>query len=179
MVQELIPKEKIKASPLISFLFRLSLVLLIILGLCYFGLKMKISSLKSQIEETKVKIDKIKAEEDRETERQVLNYERKIEDFSKLFSKHKITSHFFDFLRESTHPKVRFSELTLDLDTETANLFLMGETENFKTLGEQVLCFQRNKFVKGLDLSNLSLRKEGGVNFNINLSLDPKIFKNE
>jgi len=177
MVQELIPKEKIKVPPLISFLFRLSLVLLIILGLCYFGLKMSISSLKSQIEETKVKIDKIKAEEDRETERQVLNYERKIEDFSKLFSKHKITSYFFDLLRESTHPKVRFSELTLD--TETASLFLMGETENFKTLGEQVLCFQRNKFVKGLDLSNLSLRKEGGVNFNIDLSLNPKIFKNE
>lgn len=177
MAQELIPKEKLKTPSLINSLFYLSLILLIILGACYFGMRIKISSFKFQIEETKVNVAKIKTEGDKETEKQVLGYQKKINDFSELFHEHKITSSFLEFLGDSTHPKVSFSGL--DLDTRTAEAVLEGETEDFKTLGEQILYLKGNKLVKGLDLSNLALGKEGEVIFTINLSLDPKIFKNE
>ena len=177
MVQELIPKEKLKTPSFINFLFYSSLVLVIILGACYLGIRIKISSIKSQIEETKIDVAKIEIEGDKETERQVLDYQEKINDFSKLFNKHKIASSFLGFLRGSTHPKVSFS--TLDLNVETAQVILGGETENFKTLGEQILYLKENRFIKGLDLSKLALGKEGDVNFDINLSLDPEIFKNE
>ena len=177
MVQELIPKEKLKTPSPINFLFYLSLILVIILGACYFGMKIKISSIKSQIEETKVNVSKIKIEGDKETERQVLGYQKKINDFSKLFKEHKITSSFLGFLRGSTHLKVSFS--TLDLNVETAQVILGGETENFKTLGEQILYLKGSEFIKGLNLSNLALGKEGDVNFDISLSLNPEIFKNE
>jgi hypothetical protein len=46
-------------------------------------------------------------------------------------------------------------------------------------LGEQILYLKESEFIKGLDLSNLALGKEGDVKFNISLSLDPEIFKNE
>jgi len=177
MVQELIPKEKLKIPPIVNSLFYSSLVLLIILGGCYLGMRIKISSLKSQIEETKVDVARIKTEGDKETERQVLGYQRKIKDFSELFSEHKIVSSFLKFLRESTHPKVSFSGLSLN--TKTAEVVLGGETEDFKTLGEQILYLKGSELIKGLDLSNLALGKEGEVLFNINLSLDPEIFKNE
>lgn len=177
MVQELIPKEKLKGPSIVNSLFYLSLILLIILGALYLGMRIKVSSLKSQIEETKVNVTRIKTEADKETERQVLGYQKKIKDFSDLFSEHKIVSSFLKFLRESTHPKVSFSELSLN--TKTANVLLGGETEDFKTLGEQMLYLKGAELIKGLDLSNLSLGKEGEVQFNINLFLDPKIFKNE
>ena len=177
MVQELIPKEKLKIPPLVNSLFYSSLILLIILGGCYLGMRIKNSSLKSQIEETKVNVARIKTEGDKETERQVLGYQGKIKDFSELFNEHKIVSSFLKFLRESTHPKVSFSELSLN--TKTAQVVLGGETEDFKTLGEQILYLKGREIIKGLDLSNLALGKEGEVQFNINLSLDPEIFKNE
>lgn len=177
MVQELIPKEKLKTPSLINFLFYLSLILVIILGVCYFGIRIKNSSIRSQIEEVKLNVSKIKIEGDKQTERQVLGYQRKINDFSELFSKHKIASSFLELLRNSTHLKVSFS--TLVLNTETAQVILGGETENFKTLGEQILYFKGSEFIKGLVLSNLALGKEGDVKFNISLSLDPEIFKNE
>ncbi|GAI36884.1 unnamed protein product [marine sediment metagenome] len=177
MVQELIPKEKLKTPSLINSLFYSSLALLIILGGVYLGMRIKVSSLKSQIEETKVNVVRIKTEGDKETERQVLGYQKKIKDFSELFSEHKIVSSFLEFLRNSTHLKVSFSDLSLN--TKTANVLLGGETEDFKTLGEQILYLKGSEFIKGLDLSNLSLGKEGEVQFNIRLFLDPKIFKNE
>jgi hypothetical protein len=177
MVQELIPKEKLKTPSFVKSLFYLSLALLIILGGVYLGMRIKVSSFKSQIEETKVNVARIKTEGDKETERQVLGYQKKIKDFSGLFSEHKIVSSFLEFLRDSTHLKVSFSGLSLN--TKTANVLLWGETEDFKTLGEQILYFKGSEFIKGLDLSNLSLGKEGEVQFNISLFLDPKIFKNE
>jgi uncharacterized membrane protein YciS (DUF1049 family) len=177
MVQELIPKEKLKTPSLVNSLFYLSLILLIILGACYFGLRFKISSLKSQIDETKDKVAKIKTEGDKETEKQVLGYEKKIKDFSELFNEHKVISSFLEFLEDSTHQKVSFSELSLK--TETAEAILGGETEDFKTLGEQILYLKGKELVKGLNLSNIALGKEGEIIFTINLSLDPKVFKNE
>ena len=177
MVQELIPKEKLKTPSFTNFLFYSSLVLVIILGACYFGMRIKNSSIKSQIEETKVNVSKIKIEGDKETERQVLGYQKKINDFSELFKEHKVVSSFLGFLRDSTHLKVSFS--TLALNVETAQVILGGKTENFKTLGEQILYLRGSELIKGLDLSNLALGKEGDVNFDINLSLDPEIFKNE
>lgn len=177
MVQKLIPEEKLKTPSLINFLFYLSLILLIVLGVCYFGIKIKISSLQSQIKETISEVAEIKTQSNKETERQVFDYQKKIEDFSELFNKHKIASSFLEFFGESTHPKVSFSEMALN--TKTAEVILRGETEDFKTLGEQILYLRGNEFIKGLVLSNLSLGKEGEIKFNINLSLDPKIFKNE
>jgi len=177
MVQELIPKKKLKTPSFINFLFYSSLILIIVLGVGYFGMKIKISSIKSQIEETKVSVAKIKTELDKETERQVLGYQKKINDFSELFNEHKVVSSFLGFLRDSTHLKVSFSTLTLDI--ETAQVILGGETESFKTLGEQILYLKGSEFIKGLDLSNLALGKEGDVKFNISLSLNPEIFKNE
>ncbi len=177
MVQELIPKEKLKTPSFTNFLFYSSLILIIILGACYFGMRIKTSSIKSQIEETKVNVAKIKIEGDKETERQVLGYQKKINDFSELFKEHKVVSYFLELLRDSTHLKVSFSTLTLN--TETAQVILGGETESFKTLGEQILYLKGSEFIKGLGLSNLALGKEGDVKFNISLSLDPEIFKNE
>jgi len=174
MIQELIPKEKIKTSSIINTLFLLSLIFLIILGGYYVFLRFKNSSIRSDIKDANEQIIKIKAEKNNDTERYVFSAQKKIKDFSEILEKHKITSNFFAFINEVSYREVKFLEL--ELNTETKNVLLEGETENFDTLGKQILNLKKSDFVKGLDISNISLNKEGKVNFNVNFSLDPKMF---
>ena len=174
MIQELIPKEKIKTSSIINTLFLLSLILLIILGGYYGFLRFKNYSTQSKIKDADEQIIKIKAEKNDDTEKYVFSTQKKIKDFSEILEKHKITSNFFAFIDEISYKEIRF--LGLGLDTETKNVILEGETENFDTLGKQILNLKKSDFVKGLDLSNISLNKEGKVNFKVNFSLDPKMF---
>ena len=174
MVQELIPKEKIKTSSIVNTLFLLSLILLIILGGSYVFLRFKNSSVQADIRDAEDQIIRIKKERDNSTERYVFNAQKKIKDFSEILKKHKITSNFFAFIDKASYEKVKFLEL--NLNTETKNVSLKGETENFDTLGKQIFNLKKSDFVKGLDLSNISLNKEGKVNFTINFSLDSKIF---
>jgi len=174
MAQELIPKEKIKTSSIVNTLFLLSLILLIILGGSYVFLRFKNSSIQSNIKDADDQIIKIKEERNNDTERYVFNTQKKIKDFSEILEKHKITSNFFTFIDRVSYKKVKFLELSLN--TETKNVSLRGETENFDTLGKQILNLKKSDFVKGLEISNISLNKEGKVNFTVNFSLDSKIF---
>jgi len=174
MVQELIPKEKIKTSSIIHTLFLSSLIFLFILGGSYVFLKFKNSSIRSDIKDADDQIIKIKAERNNDMERYIFSAQKKINDFSEIFKKHRITSNFFTLADGISYEKVRFLEL--NLNTETKNVFLRGETENFDTLGKQMLNLKKNDFVKGLDISNISLNKEGKVNFTVNFSLDSEIF---
>ncbi|TFB07953.1 hypothetical protein E3V08_05930 [Candidatus Atribacteria bacterium MT.SAG.1] len=174
MAQELIPKEKIKISSIVNTLFLLSLMLLIILGGSYVFLRFKNYSTQSGIKNANNQIIEIKAEKDNNTERYVFNAQKKIKDFSEILEKHKITSNFFTFIDKISYEKVKFLELSLN--TKTKNVSLRGETENFDTLGKQILSLKKSDFVKGLNISNISLNKEGQVSFTVNFSLDSKIF---
>jgi len=174
MVQELIPKEKIKTSSIANTLFLLSLILLIILGGYYVFLRFKNSSIQADIRDINDQIIKIKLERDNSTERYVFNTQKRIKDFSEIFKEHKITSNFFTFVDKASYEKVKFLEL--NLNAETKNASLKGETENFDTLGKQIFNLKKSDFVQGLDISNISLNKEGKVNFTVNFSLDSKIF---
>jgi hypothetical protein len=174
MVQELIPKEKIKTSSIIDTLFLLSLIFLFILGGSYVLLKFKNSSIRSNIEDANDQIVKVKAERNNDMERYVFSAQKKINDFSEVFEKHKIASNFFTLADKISYEKVKFLEL--NLNTETKNVFLRGETENFNTLGKQMLNLKKSDIIKGLGISNISLDKEGKVNFSVNFSLDSKIF---
>jgi len=177
MVQELIPKERVKASSIINKLFLLSLILLIILGGIYAFLKYKNYSIQSKIKDAENQIVKISAGKDGETEKYVFDAQKKIEDFLKVFENHKIASNFLAFINESSNKEVKFSEL--NFNTKTNNVSLKGETKNFDTLGKQILNLKKSDLVKGLDISNISLNKEGKVDFAIIFSLDSKIFKSQ
>jgi len=174
MTQELIPKEKIKTDSVFNKLFLFSLIFLIILGGFYVFLRLKNSSIQSDIRDVNNQMIEIKNEKDNNMEKYVFDTKKKINDFSEILKKHKITSSFFAFIDEASNKEVKFLELSLN--TETENVSLKGETENFDTLGKQILNLKKSDFVKGLDISNISLNKEGKVNFSVNFSLDSKIF---
>lgn len=104
-----------------------------------------------------------------------IGYQEKIKDFAVLLNSHKLPVNFLNFLERNTHPKVWFSNLNLNLEKNV--LDISGYAENFGVLGQQTTIFKNQDFIKNINLSWASLDKEGKVNFNLQLTLDPKIFK--
>ncbi|MEK7503609.1 MAG: hypothetical protein AAB577_01360 [Patescibacteria group bacterium] len=122
------------------------------------------------------KISQVGTKDERVLEARVLLEKQRIDDFSKLFANHRESSSFFKFLEENSHPKIWFNKLELNL--KDSQVILTGETANFETLGQQIAIFQKQQFVKTIEMSELSIGKSGRANFVFSLSLDPQIFKN-
>ena len=108
MTQELIPKEKIKTDSIFNKLFLFSLIFLIILGVSYIFLRFKNSSIQSDIRDVNNQMIEIKEGEDNNIEKYVFDTKKKINDFSEILKKHKITSSFFTFIDEASNKEVKF-----------------------------------------------------------------------
>ncbi|MDO8424540.1 MAG: hypothetical protein Q7S70_01195, partial [bacterium] len=129
------------------------------------------SSLKN-LEET---LTREKTPKEATLERDILSLQKKIKNFSQLFSRHSYPSKAFDFVESVTHPEVWISQVSLD--ARESKVVASGETESFTTLGQQLLILEKNPQIKSFLLSSLSIGKKGRVDFTLNISLDPKIFK--
>ena len=72
MPQGLIPREKIKPSPITAFLFYFSLIVLMGSVAVTVWLQFKVNPLKKKFEENKILISKIKTQEDEVIEKEML-----------------------------------------------------------------------------------------------------------
>jgi len=173
---KIIPKPKPKIPGWLNFLFWLSLLL----GFCIIGsffyfryqisvLEKKENSLGNQISELEKKID-----EDLKKER-VAEISEKITYFSKLLKEQKTSSKVFEFLKSVTHPRVQIT--SLNLDVKNYKMSLEAVTDNFQTLAEQILVLRENQYVQNLEVLNISLTKEGKVEFALNFTLKEEIYK--
>ena len=172
----IIPKPIKKTSKLYEFSPYIVFGLVVAVVLAYIALlyfENKTSKIAWDLEE---KIAQVGTKDEKVVEAQVLLDKRKIDDFSKLFADHQRASNFFKFLEENCHPKIWFNKL--ELSPKDSQVVLSGETSNFETLGQQMVIFQNQGFVKTIEISDLSLGKNGRANFTFSLSLDPEIFKN-
>jgi len=172
---KIIPKPKPKVAFFVNFLFYFSIVLIILLVASFFFLKNKISFLEERNEDLESQIAELEGEEEKELEEAILGFQEKIKIFKELFRDHKISSNFLSLLESSCHPKVQFTKLSLD--TKNYQVNLEGKTESFQSLGEQLLILRKNENIKEFNLSNISLDREGKVNFDLTFSLVPEVFK--
>ncbi|MFH1841320.1 MAG: hypothetical protein ABH800_00990 [Candidatus Nealsonbacteria bacterium] len=172
---DLIPKPTRKSPKWQNILMSISLVLLIVAVAGYFLLDYLKKDSQAALQGIEESIAAITTPEDQDLEKEVFDYQKKIEDFAVLFGKHLNPSSFFALLEESCHPQVWFTEL--DLDFEKLQATVSGKTPNFYILGQQSLVFQKQDLIKGVGLSKASIGKGGEVDFTFSLSLDPEIFK--
>lgn len=166
---EIIPKQIEKRPLWQEIIFYLSLLILIVVAASYIVLG---NTLKNTYEELgKAKEDlttaKNRSVEDLGLEKKIINYQKKINDFSKLITNYKQTSIFFDFIQNNTRPGVWFSKFILN--SENSKATLSGGAENFQVVGQQLLIFKKNPLVKNINLSNISLAKKEGVEFTFDL----------
>ncbi len=171
---EIIPKQGPKIPPWVDILFYLSVILLIFTFVSYFAVNHFIK--KSQ--DTLADLEKTLASEISEKaslKKEILTYEKKINDFSRLISVHGKASNVFAFIEEQCHPNIWFNNFILDAEGE--KLFLTGEAQDFQSLGQQMLIFrEENDVIKSVELGDVSLKKEGGISFKLTFLLDPSIF---
>lgn len=171
---EIIPKPIAKMPKWQKFLFYFPIALLILAILGYFILnnifEKKIQTF-NDLDET---LAKLKTPEELNLEKEVLNYSKKIKDFSILIDGHLASSNFFSLLEGLTHPEVWFSNI--ELKSKEAKVSLSGVAENFPALGQQLIIFKKEKGIQDLELSKVSLAEGGRIKFELNLSLLPEIF---
>jgi hypothetical protein len=172
---EIIPKPVTELPLWQKVLFYFSVLLLIASILAFFLLNRSFEKAESELQSLEETLSREKTQEEKDLEREVFGYQEKIEDFSELSKLHLYPSKFFNFFQELCHPQIWFSEFLLNL--EDFNLSISGETENFSILGQQILIFQQEEKIKNTDLSEVSIGKEGKVNFTLDLYLKPEIFK--
>lgn len=135
----------------------------------------QISSQEERRGELERQIVELEGEEEKELEEEILFFGEKIRVFKEIFASHKISSNFLSLLESSSHQKVQLTRL--NLATEKGLVNLEGKTESFQTLGEQFLIFRENEKMESLILSNISLDKEGKINFSLTFSLLLEVFK--
>ena len=174
MVIEIIPKKEAKVSAWQNYLLYFSIVLLLSSILGYFGLRYLIKNSDQKLQDLKIDIEKAKSPERNVLEEGLKSLSAKIDDFTPLLLNHQKSSNFFNFLEENTHPKVFFTKLNLDAKGNLVEL--SGQTDDFLTLGQQLLIFQKSEFVQNLKLSKVEILKEGKIEFTFKFSLNPKLF---
>jgi len=165
MAIEISSKPKIKEPFWLNF--TLYSVLVIILGLLvsYFSFVFYEKRTKGEFTTEEIALEK-----------EISNYQKKIEDFNILLNNRKSPLNVFSFLEKNVHPKVWFSDFDLDLERNT--LSLSGEVENPEDIEQQIIAFKKEKeIVKEVNLSKFSINKRKKIEFELHLVFDSKIFQ--
>lgn len=174
---EIIPKKAPSLPILLNFLFYFSLILLTAVIIAIFVFNGSVKNSKEVLAELEKSLESSKTSERIDLENEVLNFQKKIKDFSQLINQHLETSKIFEVLQRNCHPKVWFSQF--NLDAKESKVSVSGETQNFESLGQQLLIFQDENLIKKVNLEQALITKEGKIKFSLILFLDPQIFKIE
>lgn len=107
-------------------------------------------------------------------ERSVFRYKDKFNDFSQLAAGRNDVRPVLGFLEAYTHPQTVFT--TLSVEPKLRTLKLVGSTQDFRTLQEQMVIFQNREELTGLTLSSIVLGEKGQVIFQLEMGFASKIF---
>lgn len=172
---EIIPKPAKKIPRWQIILFYFSVLLTIMTIFAYFVLSSLEKSSEKNIQELTDKISQGKTAEVITLEKEILAYKKKIDDISPYIEQHILSSQVFDFLEKHTHPRTFFSKITLS--SKPSKVLLSGLCDSFLTLGQQLMILDEAPQVKMVELNNIFLAKKGGIEFDLEMTLDSNIFK--
>jgi Tfp pilus assembly protein PilN len=167
---EIIPKKTPKLPKWLNILFYLALALLIFSLASLFILNNSIKKSKNTLQSLRETLTKTKTPERITLEKEILNYEKKIEDFSLLINQHLENSKFFTAFQKTCHPKVWFSQFSLNSREKIATF--SGQTQSFESLGQQLLILKNEDWIKDVELKSVSISKKGKINFSLSFSYD-------
>jgi hypothetical protein len=155
-------------------IFYFVISLLVATVLCWLIFMVKNSMIRNDIAKEIIKLQEVGTDTQKQEETDVINYRKKINDFTGLFANHQFASNVFAFVQSKTIPNIWFKQFTLDEKGSTVQL--SGETDDVDSFSRQVAILEGDKYIKGIGTLNSSSAKSGKVDFNINLSLDKSIF---
>ena len=156
----------------------------VFIGEIYFGLDwwekqetLKAQSLDTNISQVNSDISKIKSKAD-----EALAYKDKSAEVSKLLNDHIYWTNFFNWLERNTLSTVKFANFAGKTD---GSYSLNASALSYSEVSWQIKAFLNDPIVKKADVSNVDSimskdkTKTGlqGVSFNLNLEINPDIFK--
>ena len=174
---EIIPKETPPIPKWLNILFYFSLVLLVFSIIGYFVLDSSLRNSQKNLADSRETLAGEETPERITLEKEILSYEKKVKDFFSLIDSRQESSRIFNFLQKTCHPKVWFTQFSLDL--KDRGVTFSGKTQSFESLGQQLLIFKDENLVKAVNLEKISISKEGEINFDLFLSFNPQIFRPE
>jgi len=169
---EIIPKEPPKLSTGLSILFYSAIFLLSICVIGYFVLNNSLKKAEAELADLELDLIKEMPPEKISLEKEILAYKDKIDKFSYLLEQHLAVSRVFEIIQKTTHPQVWFSKF--DLSSRPGQLKIFGETQNFETLGQQILILREEATINRVNLEKVSIGKEGKINFDLLLFFNPE-----
>lgn len=173
MAIEFIPKPKAKIPSWTVIVFVICGILLLGGGGSYFYLIHSSKKISEEIQERTGAL--MKTPEEAALEEELLLEERKINSFVDLISARQKTVNLFDFLEKTCHPKVWFSNFGFNSQEEIVNV--KGKTTSFVALGQQILIFRKEPILKKINLTEVSMKDGGEIEFSLQLTFDPQVFK--
>ena len=173
MAIEITPKAEVKKVLWPAVFLIATIIISLILLTTYFYFDYASKRMTEEIGEKTNAIKRTSAE--KLLEDKVLNWESKINLFASLLAKHKEPLNIFEFLEDFCHPDVWFAEFNLTSDNNL--VVVSGNAKSFIALGQQILIFKESESFKKVNLSEISIGKEGGVDFALQLTFEPRIFK--
>jgi Tfp pilus assembly protein PilN len=170
---DIIPKRTKKFPDLYQIGYYASLGLALLSMLVLTVLFVLENNAVSNLQNLEDRISEVGTKEEKIQETQLLLDKRRIEDFASLLSGRQKTSAVFKVIEEATLPDIWFTQVSIS--GSQANL--TGQTPSFKTLGQQLLILREQSLIEKTTLSNLSINKEGAVDFNITVSFKEEVFE--
>jgi Tfp pilus assembly protein PilN len=171
---EIIPKEAPRPSKGLSALFYFAIFLLFLSAGGYFVLNNFLQKAESDLSSLKLEVSQIMTPEKTALEQEILTSKGEIDNFSSLVDQHLEPSVIFSIIQRVTHPQVWFT--SLDFDPVQKVFEVSGETQSFESLGQQILIMEGEETIDTVDLKTVSISKEGGIEFDMSLSLKADVF---
>lgn len=158
-----------------NIVFYAVLTFLLITGLCYFFLLYQGYLQNQKIAELNTKILEYGNDSQKASERKILDYKKKIDDFTILLNDHRFSLNVYDFIEQKTLPNVWF--LSFNVSAVKNEINLSGEAENMEALSNQLNVFEGTRdYINDIGVLGSQVTDSGRVSFTLRLSLNPKIF---
>jgi len=172
MAIEIVPRPKIKIPRWVFIALAIFVISLLGLTISYFYFDKSSEELSQEIQEKEKAL--IKTPLERALEEDILSKEKKISSFSNLILVHRKSFNIFNFLEKVCHPQVSFSEF--DFTSQKELIEVEGQATSFVVLGQQILILKKEESIKKINLSEVSIGKEGEIEFSLQLTLGPQSF---
>lgn len=143
--------------------------------ICFAIFALKISSQEKKLGEVQNQITtSTGTAQQKEEEKQVFEYQRKIDDFAVIMALHKTPTNIMKLFERTTLPNVWFNSFSLN--SQAAEIKITGEAEGAVALSRQMAIFEENELVKSVSSLNSEPTETSRVKFDLGLSVDPNIF---
>lgn len=167
----LIPKEYKKREKRVSVVFSKTLggimFLLVLSLLLYGGLLWYGNKFSKELNSIRKEIALLEQKRNLEMEEAIVDLDKNLGVLKELFQSHLYWSKIFNKIEEVTVPSVYFSDAKLKFSEEDkkVNVDFSGNALTYTVLARQIVSFQEGSQVEKVEVSDISLNKEGGVNF--------------